>query len=450
MECASARRVEQLVTLLEKIASQKAHSSELVSQFQSRYGDVPKQDRPLLFDALLRRMEIQRPELEATLAETLESDKDNPISWTRRLTKLRRQLESPRLRAFRRFLATPGGLPFLLDFRAEVLIAQHESEFELEPLDEEIAHLFNSWFQSGFLLLSEVTLESSFKEIRFLKEHDMVHPMADLEEMGTRLGEDRRLFALFHRAMPEEPVVFIEAALTSGIVRSIHEILGDASAHESKGARDTAIFYSINSTQNGLVGLGLGKALIFEVMKVIRRDDPGIKVFSTLSPIPGMWEGYLERILGGDDASFELKQAELTQFFPDRSQRDLIQVHKRLFGREAPDFPTALRGILADPRWIEDTTCLRRLSKPLTDLAYFYITKEKNRWGKPLNPVAAFHLGNGARASRANVNFGANRSERGLRESCGLMVNYVYSITRLRGIGYTMQSLAPWRSRSGS
>ncbi len=443
---ASAKRVEQLVTLLEKIANQKAHSSELVSQFQSLYDDVPEEDRPLLFDALLRRMEIQRPDVEATLAETLESDEDNPISWTRRLTKLRRQIESPRLRAFRRFLATPGGLPFLLDFRAAVLIAQREAELELEPLDEEIAHLFNSWFQSGFLLLSEITLESSFREIRFLKEHDMVHPMANLEEMGTRLGEDRRLFALFHRAMPEEPVVFIEAALTSGIVRSIHEILGDASAFRSTGARDTAIFYSINNTQNGLVGLGLGKALIFEVMKAIRRDDPGIKVFSTLSPIPGMWEGYLERILVGNDADFELKQAGLTEFFPDRLQRDLIQLHERRSGLEVPDFSAALREMLGDPRWIEDTTLLRRLRRPLTDLAYFYITKEKNRWGKPLNPVAAFHLGNGARVSKANVNFGANRSERGLRESCGLMVNYLYSITRLQGIGRTMQSLLPWRS----
>lgn len=443
---ASAKRVGQLVTLLEQIANQQAHSSKLVSQFQSLYDDVTEEDRPLLFDALLRRMEIQRPDVEATLAETLESDEDSPISWTRRLTKLRHQLESPRLRAFRRFLATPGGLPFLLDFRAAILIAQREAELDLEPLDEEIAHLFNSWFQSGFLLLSEITLESSFKEIRFLKEHDMVHPMANLEEMGIRLGEDRRLFALFHRAMPDEPVVFIEVALTSGILRSIHGILDDASAFRSKGARDTAIFYSINSTQDGLVGLGLGKALIFEVMKVIRRDDPGIKVFSTLSPIPGMWEGYLERILVGDDAGFELKQAGLQQFFTDRTQRDLIQLHQRLSGRDVADFPTALREILAGPRWIEDTTYRRRLDRPLTALAYFYITKEKDRGGKPLNPVAAFHLGNGARVSKANVNFGANRSERGLRESCGLMVNYVYSPPRVHGIGRTMQSLLPWRS----
>ena len=126
----------------------------------------------------------------------LESDAEEPIAWSRRLTQLRRRLESPRLRAFRYFLGTSGGLPFLLHLRADVVAAHRNKELELGPLDEEIAHLFTSWFQAGFLFLQELTEESSFRQIRFLKEHDMVHPMASLEEMGSRLGEDRRLFAL--------------------------------------------------------------------------------------------------------------------------------------------------------------------------------------------------------------------------------------------------------------
>ncbi len=298
-------------------------------------------------------MEIGRAEVEVTLAEMLEADEDNPISWTRQLTRLRRQLESPRLRAFRRFLVRPGGLPFLLDLRAAILVAQREADLDLEPLDEEIAHLLDAWFQSGFLFLSEITLESSFREIRFLKEHDMVHPMASLEEMGARVGKDRRLFALFHRAMPEEPVVFIEAALTRGVVRSIDEILGDSPEHSSRAAQDTAIFYSINNTQHGLVGLG--KALILDVMKVIRRDEPGIKFFATLSPIPGLWEGYLERVLVGGDASFQLNRFGLTRFFPAGVQEDLARLHNHRTGGEVPDFATALHEILDDERWIHDT-----------------------------------------------------------------------------------------------
>ena len=118
---------------------------------------------------------------------------------------------------------------------------------------------------------------------------------AGLEEMGARVGKDRRLFALFHRAMPEEP----------------DEILSDSPEYSSRAAQNTAMFYSINNTQHGLVGLDLGKALILDVMKVIQQDDPRIKFFATLSPIPGLWEGYLERILVGGDASFQLNRSGL-------------------------------------------------------------------------------------------------------------------------------------------
>ena len=142
-----------------------------------------------------------------------------PSLGSRCLTQLRRRLESPRLRAFRHFLSTSGGLPFLLDVRADVLAAHRNSELDLGPLDEEIAHLFTSWFLGGFLFLQELTQESSFRQIRFLKEHDMVHPMASLEEMGSRLGKDRRLFALYHRAMPEDPVVFVGGGADAGTRR---------------------------------------------------------------------------------------------------------------------------------------------------------------------------------------------------------------------------------------
>ena len=389
---------------------------------------------------MLRQMEVAKPDIEDALAEVLDNDAEEPIEWSRCLTQLRRRLESPRLRAFRYFLSTSGGLPFLLDLRADVLAAHRSSEFDLGPLDEEIAHLFNSWFQAGFLFLQELTEESSFRQIRYLKEHDMVHPMASLEEMGSRLGEDRRLFALYHRTMPEDPVVFVEAALTPGLVGSIREILSKERL-PPKSVRDTAIFYSINNTQLGLAGLGLGKALIFQVVELIRKDHPEVNVFSTLSPIPGFWKDYLERILRGDDASFAMKRDQLRELFPARRQTELLKAHHERTGHSATDFHSALIEILSSADWIDECSYTLLLEKPLTSLAYFYITKEENRQGKPLNPVAGFHLGNGARVSRANVNFAANPSARGLRESCGMMVNYVYSDTWLRKFGRTMQSL---------
>lgn len=440
MGISPSRRASRLAKLLATIAVQKEAAPELVAQFQSHYEQVPREERPDVFDALVRTIELPRDSVQALLKETLDAEDEGPIAWTRQLSTLRRQLESPRLRAFRSFLSASGGLPFLLDLRADILAAQRESELDIEPLDEEIAHLFTSWFQSGFLFLREVTLESSFQQIRFLTERDMVHPMASLEEMGARLGDDRRLFALCHRTMPEEPVVFIEIALTKGIARTIHEILNQRPPTARVSATDTAVFYSINNTQNGLAGLGLGKALISRVVDVLRHDRPDIKVFSTLSPVPGMWERYVERILLGDDAGFVLSRAALGRLFPAAVQRDVIGRSNRA----GDDFSQALHYVLSEPDWIRDTGLARSLDKPLSDLAYFYITQEQNHQGKPLNPVAAFHLGNGARVSRRNINFGANLSERGLRESCGIMVNYIYSTTWTKEIGRTMKSLLPW------
>jgi hypothetical protein len=389
---------------------------------------------------------VHKGQIEGPLKALLETDDADPIYWSRLLTDLRRKMESPRISGLRRFLNISGGLKFLLDLRADVLAAQRQTSVHLAPLDQDIADLFNSWFQHGFLFLHEITQDSPYRQIRFLKDHDMVHPMANLEEMGNRLGEDRRCFALYHRVMPEEPVVFIEVATTKGIAKSIHEIIGEQdSAVARKGTPDTAIFYSINNTQNGLAGLGLGKVLIFQVVDAIKNTDPGIKTFSTLSPIPGFWDRYLKRILEGEDEPFAVKRERFLDYFPDKAKEVILSRHAEATGQTQPDLGVALMEILSDPSWLEDAQYKRLIRKPLIEVTHFYIAHEKNRDNKPLNPVANFHLGNGASVSVNNVNFGANRSSRGLAESCGMMINYVYSRTWLQQIGRTMQSLLPWK-----
>jgi hypothetical protein len=439
------KRIDKLADLLHQIQSHPNPLSDLLRRFQNLYNEMPPEERPWLFDALLRRVETQKETIEKQLRIVMESGEEEPIEWSRHLTDLRRKMESPRLRAFRRFLNVSGGFKFLLDFRADVLATERRTSFNLEPLDEELSHLFNTWFQHGFLFLQEITRDSPFRQIRFLKGHDMVHPMASLEEMGNRLGEDRRCFALYHRAMPEEPVVFIECALARGITRSIDTIIGeDKEAKASKRAADTAIFYSINNTQNGLAGLGLGKILIFQVVEAIRKDNPTIKTFSTLSPIPGYWPRYLEPILRGKKTSFSMTKGALEEHFSDRTQKALVDHHAGLTREEIPDFSSTLLNILSNPSWIEDPFYAKWLERSLTELTYFYVTKEKNRQGKPLNPVANFHMGNGARVSFKNINFAANRSSRGVLDSCGMMVNYVYSANWVQQIRRTMQSWLPW------
>lgn len=443
---ASYKKLARLADVLVQIQARPETDPGLFEKFQAQYHEVPREERPWFFDVLLRGVETRKEDIEEQLRLLMESAPEYSVEWSRLLTGLRRKMESPRMRAFRRFLNISGGFNFLLDLRADVLLAQRQTALELDPLDEELSHLFNSWFQYGFLFLKEITRESSFQQIRFLKNHDMVHPMASIEEMGSRLGEDRRCFALYHRAMPEEPVVFIEAALTRGIARSIHEVIRDESSPDrSKRIPDTAIFYSINNTQNGLAGLGLGKVLIFQVVAAIKKDHSAIRTFSSLSPIPGFWSRYLEPLLQGK-RSFALKRARLEQFFSDKTSRTLLEHHAKITGHRAEDLCSALLDILTDPSWVEDRTYIRCLKKPLRDITYFYITKEKNRQGKPLNPVANFHMGNGATASFNNINFGANLSERGLQDSCGMMVNYVYSGPWLQEIRRTMRSWLPWNA----
>jgi hypothetical protein len=412
--------------------------------FRDTYEAADADTRLQFFTRILTELEVSRESI-APVLEAVSSAAPSPsaTSWTSLLTDLRRAIESPRMRAFRRFLSFSGGLKFLLDLRADVLGAQRQGGVVLTPLDEEIAYLFTSWFQHGFLFLQEITEESSYRQIRFLKEHDLVHPAASLEEMGSRLGADRRCFALYHRAMPEEPVVFIEVALTRRIPQSIHQILDDNAARPAREA-DTAIFYSINNTQNGLGGLGLGKTLIFHVVDAVKKRHPQIKTFATLSPVPRFRVRYLDPLLEGHDETFALKTSELDRFFPEKARRRLVEQF-RLDHDNTPDrFQDVVREILADAKWIDNPVYERELASPLRELAFFYLTREKDPRGKPLNPVANFHMGNGARLSAKNVHFGGNRTARGILDSAGMMVSYVYSSTWCHERRRSARAALPW------
>jgi hypothetical protein len=443
---AAAKRVDSLIEMFREMGVKEDPPAELLKKFQEGYAQIAREERPLFFDVLLRRFETPRSQIEGDLRALLAAKDAGAGQWSRLLSELRRKMEPPRVRAFRRFMNLSGGLKFLLDFRADILAAQRQASLDLVPLDEDIAHLFNSWFQQGFLFLQEITQDSPYRQIRFLKDRDMVHPMTNIEEMGARLGEDRRCFSLYHRAMPEEPVVFIEVALTRGIARSIHEIIElPPQRGAKKGEPDTAIFYSINNTQNGLAGLGLGKVLIFQVVDALKKGNPEIKTFSTLSPIPGFWERYLKRILKEEKPPFSLSPKKLEDLFSAKARQAVLERHTERTGTQAGGFREALLEILSGSDWIADEKIEPLLRKPLTEITFHYVTEEKDSQGKPLNPVANFHMGNGATVAARNINFGANRFKRGLEESCGMMVNYVYSMTWLQQFGRTMQSLLPWK-----
>ena len=437
-------RAEALVTLVAESAKSMEADQGRLEEIKTRYMALAREEKPVFFSLLLDRVEVPRNEVVA-LASDVESVSGDPEAWHRLLIKLRSKLESPRWRLFRHFIRLPGGLKFLLGFRADVLQVQHQDGLDLSALDDDLVRLFESWFQPGFLFLHEITLDSPYRQIEIIMNGDMVHPMTSLEEMGQRLGKDRRCFALYHRAMPEEPVIFIEVALTDGIVHSIHDIIGkDVQARDKENKKDTAVFYSINNTQNGLTGLGLGKILIFQVVDFLKGEAPDIRNFCTLSPMPGFWRRYLRPILAGEATSFRMTTEGLAKFFDKKAKGLLEKQYSGQGGPAGAGFQDILLEVFSKREWTKNETLRNSLVKPLERLGYFYLAEEKNRHGRPLDPVAGFHLGNGATFGQGNVHFGANWSMMGIERSLSLMVNFVYSRHWWGQLTQSMARLGGW------
>jgi len=438
---ANPARIKALLRCIQQALEAPAVSRQALEEVKTGYADLTRPDKPVFFNQLLATLEVE-PKVLLPLLEAARAGQGDAAHWRQALTALRSRIESPRLRLFQRFVGLPGGLKFLLDLRADILAAQQEGVSHLEPLEHDLISPFESLFHDGFLSLKEITLDSPYRQIEIIKSRDMVHPMTSLEEMGQRLGRDRRCFALYHLAMPEEPVVFIEAALTRGVARSIHEIIGPEAATGRKPERkDTAVFYSINNTQNGLAGLGLGQVLIYEVVDFLRREAPEIKTFCTLSPMPGFWRRFLKPLLQGSARDFKMDSAALEKLFEPRTRELLAAEFTVQGGAGSPPLAEQLLLIFSNVRWAENAALVKSLERPMRRLAYVYLAEEKDPRGRPLDPVANFHLSNGATVSLRDVNFQANRSPVGLESSLSLMVNYMYTQTWLRQIQSTLEQI---------
>jgi hypothetical protein len=443
--------------LLKKVQTEAAHDPPHpadLARIQAEYGLLDREEKPVFFQGLVENLETDRERMDQSWAD-LQAAREDPVAWRRALSRLRADMESPRARFFGEFIALPGGLKFLLDLRADVLAAgQKTPDLDLGPLDEDLVRLFEAWFGGGFLFLQEISLNSPYRQIEIIKDRDLVHPMTRLEEMGRRLGRDRRCFALYHRLMPEEPVVFIEVALTRGIAQTIQEILGPAAAQSPPEVEpDTAVFYSINNTQNGLAGLGLGKTLIFQVVDYLKRDTPTIRNFCTLSPLPGFWRRYLKPLLEGSAEGFKMTPGSVEKLFDRKIRTRLRQRYESSGGTADAAFPDVLLSVFSNPAWAEDKDLVAGLERPLEALGFTYLAEEKGKKGGPLDPVANFHLGNGASVSPQNVHFGANWSAMGLERSLSLMVNYVYSAdwrNQIKGSMAWLSRLLPGLARRRS
>jgi malonyl-CoA decarboxylase len=298
--------------------------------------------------------------------------------------------DPPRQELLRRMNMAPGGTGALIAMRSEIT-AHLKDEPELKLLDADLKHLFASWFNRGFLELRRIDWQSPAAVLEKLIAYEAVHEIKGWADLRRRLAPDRRCFAFFHPALSGEPLIFVEVALVEGLATSMPPLLSqdiDEAVARAQAARaDTAIFYSISNCQDGLRGISFGNFLIKQVVEELQAEFPQLKRFSTLSPIPGF-------------------RRWLTQWLAQQGNADAAP------GQE-----------LARDGWWTDSAASERLRPSLMRLCATYLTQSPSS-GNRIDPVARFHLGNGARLER--INWLGNAAPRAIQESFGIMVNYLY------------------------
>ena len=330
-----------------------------------RYADFNDDEKLALYTVLANEMDVSCGDA----VSALQAYESAPTAAN--YAALTKKIEPARLQLIRRLNQTQDATTQLVAMRRDLLrlLDQHP---DLAKLDIDFKNLFTTWFNRGFLVLRPITWGSPAHILEKIISYESVHAIQSWDDLRRRLQpDDRRCFAFFHPAMPDEPLIFVEVALTRGTPNSIQTILSET--HRSLAAvdADTATFYSISNCQAGLAGISFGNSLIKTVVQHLLRDLPQIKTFVTLSPIPGL------------------------------------------------------------VKWLNETNQFDVASDPqkLAPLAAHYLLEAKHRNGQPRDAVARFHLNNGAfvEAVHADADISAN----GLAQSCGVMVNYRYDPTKI-------------------
>lgn len=321
--------------------------------------------------------------------------------------RLRRAFVSPRTRLLQRFSAFPEGMQFLVDLRAE-LLPHLKTEKRLLALDSELENLFSTWFDVAFLELRRISWDSPASLIEKLIKYEAVHAIKGWADVKNRLDSDRRCYGFFHPRLPDEPLIFVEVALVDELAGAITPLLDESAAASDLSKATTAIFYSISSTQTGLRGVSFGDSLIKRVVETLRAEFPRLKVFSTLSPIPG-FRPWLAKQAGA-----------LIEQLNDKERQSLAAALGQATA-SAADFLAAADKVTQ----LDEKSPVRRV---LMHCAASYLGRQLDS-GRPLDAVARFHLGNGARVER--LNWAGDLSTKGLKQSYGLMVNYLYDLKRL-------------------
>ncbi len=356
---------------------------------------------------LAEEYDVDNERVEALISARREAE---DADAQRRLTMdLVNVLEPPRAKILRQFNGLQGGVKFLVDLRADLMRWAKDNQ-ALKDLDKDVYRLLASWFDIGFLDLQRITWNSSAALLEKFIQYEAVHEIKSWKDLKNRLEDDRRCYAFFHPSMPNEPLIFVEVAMVSGISTNIHELLDEKAPLTDLNRADTAIFYSISNCQEGLAGVSFGNFLIKRVVADLISEHPGLKNFATLSPIPG-FSAWLRR------------QAEAEEKEETEAQSVNEQVRQVLELSEAADDLAEL--LASTEKKGKKGEAAQKLRNLLMPLCATYLLEAK-RGSQAADRVAHFHLSNGAQVKQ--INWAADLSDKGIDQSYGMMVNYLYDL----------------------
>ena len=346
-------------------------------------------------------------------------DARDPAERASAQARMRRALEPPRVKLLTQFTSIPDGMKFLVDLRATLLSVMGDDR-ELTALEGDLKRLLANWFDVGFLELVRIDWNTPAALLERLVGYEAVHEIRSWSDLKNRLDSDRRCYALFHPRMAGEPLIFVEVALVRGLADSVQTLLDKKAPLLDPKLADTAIFYSISNCQRGLAGISFGNFLIKRGVELLTQEFQNLKVFATLSPMPG-FRNWLDATLAEPEAGL-LSDEESAS----------LRIAAPADAPAAETGAAALQTILRRRGWVRDPASRKAVEPVLIRLAARYLLAAHAPPGgrvRALDPVEHFHLSNGARVERLNMF--ADTSEKGLRESASIMVNYQYDPAKI-------------------
>ncbi|XP_074270152.1 uncharacterized protein LOC141593099 [Silene latifolia] len=420
----------------------------VLNEFSKGYYDLSIENRRRLLMVLAKDYDLNRNHVRELIKQYLglqlpsgeisAQDEGLLSTFYRTERNLRQALQPTYEVLFERLNTHPGGLKFLCSLRADILSILEEHNIpSLRALDSYLKEKLITWLSPAALELHQITWDDPASLLEKIVAYEAVHPISSLIDLKRRLGVGRRCFGYLHPAIPGEPLIFIEVALLKNVAQTIQEVLWD-DPPTSECDATCALFYSISSTQPGLAGVNLGKFLIKRVIELVKKGMPQINTFATLSPIPGFMKWLLSKLASQSklaeavtsDLSCSSQEEPAGSAFrenvltTDEEKELLDAVRQTIPGRNGME---VMLNLLQSPNheWSKSDQILAVLKRILMRLCARYLLQEKKR-GKALDPVANFHLQNGAMVER--LNWMADKSEKGLSQSGGIMVNYIYRL----------------------